>query len=210
MTIRYLILALTTHCNLACAYCYAGDLKQHEDMAPEIIQQALSFAGCDDEPFHLQLTGGEPTLVPNLIETAAKTAEAAGNCSGMAIQTNATCLNEALLEMLQHYDVQVGVSIDGPPDIQNAMRGRAAQTLQGLQILEAAKIPFNVTTVVTQANAAYLDQLVLMLAGFSMVRGIGLDLLVTKGRAKHSSNALPVESHILEDGIRRMLPFSIL
>jgi hypothetical protein len=59
-----------------------------------------------------------------------------------------------------------------------------------LHLLETAGILFRVATVVTQANAAVLDGLVLTPAGLAHARGIGLDLLVNKGRAGDRSPAL--------------------
>lgn len=53
------------------------------------------------------------------------------------------------------------MSVDGPPAVQQQQRGMAVETFKGLGILESVGIPFRITTVVTQANAAKLDQLVL-------------------------------------------------
>jgi uncharacterized protein len=50
-----------------------------------------------------------------------------------------------------------------------------------------------------------LDRLVLTLAGFGYARGIGLDLLVGKGRAGASTAVAPADAPTLEKGIRRML-----
>ena len=80
----------------------------------------------------------------------------------------------------------------------------AAQTLRGLQQLEAAGIPFTVTTVVTRTNVLFLDRLVLTLAGFACARGIGLDLLVSKGRARDGA-VEPATGRDLEKGLRAMV-----
>lgn len=161
MLIRYLILALTTHCNLQCSYCYNGDLYCVEDMSETVMLRAVSLVAGGGQPFHLQLTGGEPTLVPALIERAAVLAHETGRCGSIGIQTNATCLTPDLLDIFRTYQIEVGVSLDGPPSIHQQQRGMAAETLRGLHLLETAGIPFRVTTVVTQANAAVLDGLVL-------------------------------------------------
>jgi uncharacterized protein len=54
-------------------------------------------------------------------------------------------------------------------------------------------------------GATQLDRLVLTLAGFGYARGIGLDLLVGKGRAGASTAVAPADAPTLEKGIRRML-----
>jgi uncharacterized protein len=204
MEIRYLILARTTRCNLRCRYCYNADQDRTEDMPVAVMQKAMDLAGTGGRPFHLQLTGGEPTLVPELVAAAAKLAISTGRCRSMGIQTNATCLTPELLSLLKRAHVQVGVSLDGPPAVHEHQRGRAATTLRGIQQLESARIPFRVTTVVTRINAECLDELVLSLAGFSMARGIGLDLLVCKGRAQQAGEVAPVDRQTLEKGLQRM------
>jgi uncharacterized protein len=174
-------------------------------MPEAVMAQAIRDVASQGRPFHLQLTGGEPTLVPESIEKALDLARDTGKCRSLGIQTNTTCLTPDLLRLFKTHDVQVGVSLDGPPAVHHQQRGMAAETLRGLQMLESAGIPFRVTTVVTQANAAVLDRLVLTLAGFGCVWGIGLDLLVGKGRAEAASGASPAAASTLEKGLSRML-----
>ncbi|MBT8341377.1 MAG: radical SAM protein [Desulfatitalea sp.] len=203
MGIRYLIIMLTTRCNLRCSYCYNADNGPPMDMSAAVLRRALDLGAAGGVPFHLQLTGGEPTLAPELIETALSMARDNASCRGVGVQTNATCLTPHLIDLVRCHRVQVGGSLDGPPDIQERQRGMAAETLRGLKRLEAGGIPFRVTAVVTQAAAA-LDRLVLMLAGFSMARGIGLDLLVNKGRARDSGHVAAADPKSLQNGLGRM------
>jgi uncharacterized protein len=205
VSIRYLILALTTRCNLKCRYCYYGDVPDAKDMPLDVMYRAISLAGVGEAPFHLQLTGGEPTLVPDLIKRAAVAALETGRCASIGLQTNASCLSTGMIKLFQAYAIQVGVSLDGPPAIHEQQRGRAAETIKGMQRLECNNIPFRVTTVVTGANASSLDGLVLTLAGFSQARGIGLDLLVHKGRAAEKTKILPVSVGALADGVGKMV-----
>lgn len=205
MPIRYLILALTTRCNLNCHYCYHGDNSQATDMSPAVVDAVVELAAQGGAPFHLQLTGGESTLVPDLIRRAARLGRETGRCRQIGLQTNATCLTPELLKLIQRYEIQVGVSLDGPPHIQQRQRGKTAETLRGMRLLEAAEIPFRVTSVITQASAATLDQLVLLLAGFASARGIGLDLLVDKGRANSPGGVAPADPKSLRIGLRRMV-----
>ncbi len=204
MSIRYLILALTRRCNLECSYCYNGRPAAEKDMSLEIINQALSLV-TGQHPFHLQLTGGEPTLVPELVEKAASLAWSSVHCHSIGLQTNATCLTPEIIDLFKKYFIQVGVSLDGPPTIHEQQRGKAAETLKGIQLLEQSGYPFGVTTVVTQLNTPVLDRLVLTLAGFSSARGIGLDLLINKGRAKKQSHVALPDKQSLKNGTRKML-----
>ena len=206
MNIRYLILPLTTRCNLSCSYCYNGDPSDPKDMSEALLDKALALVEeAGEGPFHLQLTGGEPTLVPELIALAARRARELTRPCTIGIQTNGTRLTSELADLFDEFDIQVGVSLDGPPSVQEALRGRAAQTLNGLKLLEVRGIPFRVTTVISQRNVGSLKQLVWLLAGFSQARGIGLDLLVQKGRTVNRGDVLPAEVPALRDGVRRMI-----
>ncbi|MGQ9920588.1 MAG: radical SAM protein [Desulfobacca sp.] len=182
-TIRYLTLWLTEACNLHCRYCYRPPVTAPQTMSREVIDRALTLAAGSGRPFHVQLSGGEPTLVPELIAYTAQRLRKLGGRATLGLQTNGTRLTSALVTLVQRYHLQVGLSVDGPPAVHDALRGGFAETLAGMQLLEQAQVPFRVTTVVSAANLATLDLLVLMLSGFRSCQGIGLDLLLTKGQA---------------------------
>jgi uncharacterized protein len=181
MNIRYLILVLTTRCNLSCAYCYNGDAAG-EDMPPETISLAMSLAASGQGPLHIQLTGGEPALVPGLMEQAAREAGRLNRPVRLAVQTNGVLLTPALITFFKNEKIHLGLSLDGPLEINQELRGGSAELLRSLALLESSGTPFNITTVVTAKNVASLDRLPVILAGFSQARGFGLDLLVNKGR----------------------------
>lgn len=216
MILRYFILALTTRCNLSCAYCYMGGGGLGTDMGPEAMDAAFNLArravspaewkdGSGGGPLHIQLTGGEPTLVPHLVGRAIRKARTLARPVTLGIQTNAARLTPTLASLFRENEVQVGVSLDGPPAVQDRLRGRAGETLRGLQVLEAGGVPFRVTAVVTRESAAHLKSLALLLAGFRQARGIGLDLLVRKGRAAQNGTAVaPVSPEVLRDGVRAL------
>ncbi len=203
MDIRYLILAVTSRCNLSCKYCYMAAGEKGDDMADTVLDQAINLISNNDKPCHIQITGGEPTLVPDKIARIAKQSRLLPVKPQLAIQTNATMLTKELGRLFKEYKFQVGVSLDGPPDIQDWQRGLASETLRGLKLLEAMEIPFRVTTVVTHANILCLDKMALLLANFSNSRGIGLDLLVNKGRAL-ADDPQPPGHQELQDGINRL------
>ncbi|MFK5953206.1 MAG: radical SAM protein, partial [Desulfobacterium sp.] len=131
----YLILMLTDACNLECAYCYLGKHKSSHTMAPSIIDRAIDLALASGTPFHVQLSGGEPTLVPQAVCHAAQRLRTLSPTSTLGLQTNATCIDKAMADMMLRFHMDVGVSLDGPPHIQEKLRGKAKETFQGLQYL---------------------------------------------------------------------------
>lgn len=154
---------------------------------------------------HVQMSGGEPTLVPDLIETAAQTLKKERPHASMGIQTNATLLDRSLVRMFAKYNIQVGVSLDGPVEVQERLRGHAVKTLKGLKLMESENVPFRVTTVVSNGSVATLDKLVLMLGGFKNGRGIGLDLLIDKGNAPTNNTVSRATLSQTAEGISRMM-----
>jgi uncharacterized protein len=204
MNIRYLILAVTSRCNLKCRYCYLAAQRVGDDMSDVVLDQSLNLIRDNDTPCHIQITGGEPTLVPEKIARIAKLSRLLPIKPQLAIQTNATLLTRELGQLFKEYKFQIGISLDGPHAIQKSQRGMASETLRGLKLLESMNIPFRVTTVVTSANVLYLDKLVLLLASFSNSRGIGIDLLVNKGRAS-ADDLQSATMEELQKGINRLM-----
>jgi uncharacterized protein len=199
MPIRYLILVLTTRCNLNCRYCYNGDAPGM-DMTPEIIGRSLALAATGAEPLHVQLTGGEPTLRPDLLALAAEEARRLPRPVTLAMQTNGTRLTPDLVNLCQTRNIEIGVSLDGPPAINEITRGGSRELLAGLRQLETRGVDFNVTAVLSRANTGFIADLPLILAGFAHARGFGLDLLIKKGRG----GVEPAKTGELAPNIRKL------
>ncbi len=201
--IRYLVLWLTTDCNLHCKYCYRSE-EPPLAISRELIEASLYMASSSGLPFHIQLAGGEPTLEPDLIEFVGKKVRSYGLPTTIAIHTNGTLIEESIVKILKKYDIRVGVSIDGPPGIQETLRGESGATFRGLLLLEKMNMPIKVTTVLSSINVGHLFEHILSLAHFSNIRGIGLDPIVLKGRASNALELLP-SPEALRTGIKNML-----
>ncbi|MDR1607889.1 MAG: radical SAM protein [Deltaproteobacteria bacterium] len=183
MPINFLILILTTRCDLQCAYCYNGD-RPSRDMSLSVLRQALTWAANGQEPLRIQLTGGEPTLVPDLIALTLQEAQKLKRPYKISLQTNAKNINRELARFFWKNKIEVGVSLDGAPDINDAQRGATRAVLAGLEALASENCPFGATTVVTGLNQRDLSRIPLILAQYGSALGFGLDLLIHKGRLK--------------------------
>jgi len=172
-------------------------------MSIEVLDQLFELID-NGQPLFIQLTGGEPTLVPDLIDMIGYKSQIMKKQPHLAIQTNGTLLTPALITLFKKFNIQVGLSIDGPPEIQEELRGSSDRSLRGMVMLEEAGQDFRVTSVISNKNVHDLDRLVLFLASFGSCRGIGLDLLIDKGRA-NSTSIFPAEAEHLRRGITRMV-----
>lgn len=135
MTVELRPLGVT--CNLGCHYCYqnpqrdAGNLDRSYDL--EAMKAAIEREG---GPF--VLFGGEPLLLPleDLEELWAWGLERYGQ---NFVQTNGTLIRDAHVRLFRRYSVHVGISLDGPGDLNDARwLGSVAGTREATAATEAA------------------------------------------------------------------------
>lgn len=106
---------LGVKCNIQCQYCYqnpqrdAGNVLREYDM--ELMKKRVA-----EEGGGFTLFGGEPLLIPikDLEELWSWGLDRYGR---NAIQTNGTLINDDHLRLFKKYKVQVGISVDGPLDL---------------------------------------------------------------------------------------------
>ena len=175
------VLLLTTRCNLFCRYCYLSCGEVGEDMPFEVFQAVL--ARLETPPREVVLSGGEPVLVPDLLCRIVRALRERFARVRISLQTNGTLLEARLLEFLRHYGVGIGVSLDGPLEVNETLRGGTRDVVKGLRLLASLGVRCGVTITVTGTNAHRLGEAVLFLGQFPAVASFGLDILRPVGRA---------------------------
>jgi len=125
-------------CNLACSYCAVGQGNflsgssapiKSKVITMEVIQQAVQwmFQTFDDlDSFEVLYYGGEPLLFPDIMEQSAEYIQAFCNERGVKsffkVVTNGTIVNERILNTFSKYKMGVQLSVDGPPELHDAVR----------------------------------------------------------------------------------------
>lgn len=175
-----LVVWVTTRCQLSCRACYLGAGPVGEDLDPALVGRAIAALGLAPGA-QLQIAGGEPGLVPDIVDQVASLARAAG-AGRIAIQTNGLAIDDRFIALVRRHRLGVGVSLDGPPPLNDRVRGQTARVLAGLHRLEAEGIAFGVTVTLSAETLPGLVDLALMLGGFAMARSLGLDILRPLGR----------------------------
>lgn len=199
ITPKNLMLMLTDACNLSCKYCYEHHARGAQgSMSRETIKKALELCCEGHHPFHVQLTGGEPTLVPDTLLWLLPYIRVHYANASISLQTNATLLTPKLAEAFKTYRVLVGISLDGGPDVQEHLRGQSQKTFQGMALLREYDAAFNITTVVSEASILSIQDLPMILGAFPNATGIGLDMLVQKGAAHQFNLNYPTQQQISE------------
>jgi len=106
-------------CNIRCHYCYQEPEREHGIRVGTYSLESIKLE-VERLGHHFVLFGGEPLLMPfaDLEDLVAWGYEKFGRSS---IQTNATLLQNRHIELFRRYNVAVGISIDGPGDL-NGLR----------------------------------------------------------------------------------------
>lgn len=206
---------LGVHCNIACQYCYqnpqrdAGNTGRQYDL--DVMKRAVLEEG---GPF--TLFGGEPLLIPeeDLEDLWAWGFEQFGRNS---VQTNGTLINEAHVRMFKRYNVRVGISIDGPGELNDVRwsgslektRADTARTEAAIARLCFEGIP--PTLIVTlHRNNATPDKLPLMHEWFRRLDRMGVP--AARLHVLESESQLIREKYSLSTGenIRALMSFAEL
>jgi MoaA/NifB/PqqE/SkfB family radical SAM enzyme len=142
---RYVSVALTNACDLACPYCYAP--KSHAVLDAQILIEwlvELDSNGCLGVGFG----GGEPTLFRGFAELCRCVAQETG--LAVTFTTHAHHLDKTLIDLLAGNVHFVRVSMDGVGATYEALRGRSfgalRQHLAGLHSLAPFGINYVVNT----------------------------------------------------------------
>jgi pyruvate-formate lyase-activating enzyme len=132
----------TRHCNLRCAHCYSSSGPQLKGSLPLPILARL-FDDAAAEGYDVaSFSGGEPLMDPLIFAQIA-----AARRAGLTVNlvTNAMLITDAVAARLAQVAGVVGVSVDGPPESHDALRGRRgafAHMERGLGRLRAAGVSF--------------------------------------------------------------------
>jgi uncharacterized protein len=159
----------TARCNLNCSYCYVFNKADQSwrtrsrVMSDEVFEAALRRVRrhCDDsgQPIvRIMFHGGEPLLAGvarfrRWLEIIDR--ELGGRVRVLlAVQTNATLIREDWAKLFAEHRVEVGVSIDGPRElndrfrIDHAGRGSYDRIVRGIEALHQQGVPFSILSVI--------------------------------------------------------------
>lgn len=131
------ILKVAERCNINCSYCYYfnGGNREFEklpkQMPEDVVDRTIDFIeeGIETlglEAIQVDFHGGEPTLMRK--EAFDRTCRELRSriekkaALSLAIQTNATLIDDDWIELFAKHDVGVGISIDGPKALNDRFR----------------------------------------------------------------------------------------
>ena len=106
---------LSVKCNIRCRYCYQNPQRDASGQSYKYDMAAMK-ATVEREGRRFTLFGGEPLLVPER-DLAELWSWGLIRFGGNGIQTNGSLINERHITMFKRYRVSVGISIDGPGEL---------------------------------------------------------------------------------------------
>lgn len=128
--VRAFRIVLTEQCNLRCAECFVTKNQDNlrtmtAETLERVIRQSVAYGATDHIIYHF--FGGEPLIRFDYIKRAVEILEEAVAHSHMVqpfytITTNLTLLKDEILSFFAKYDFKVGVSVDGPEDVNDKLR----------------------------------------------------------------------------------------
>jgi MoaA/NifB/PqqE/SkfB family radical SAM enzyme len=186
---------LTLRCMRRCIHC-ANDSSPDIPTSGELTQddwtQILTRLS-DDGVFYVCFTGGDPLTRRDSIAIA-KTASDLG--FGVFIASDLTVLSKrdvADLASLKNL-LYIKTSLDGAnPKVADCLRGSGSfrEVLRGLNLLQEAKVPVVVGTIVTKLNANTIGETAKLLSKYDNVIGYWLSPLYDAGRAQLLRELVP-------------------
>lgn len=120
-------LCITQECNLSCTYCYIG--KKHASMSPDTACAVVDFmfeGASGDEIIDIGFFGGEPLLRFGLIKSITSMIKSHRLYDPdrlfLSVITNGTVFSDEIAEYLTAQGIEIGISCDGPPSVQDRFR----------------------------------------------------------------------------------------
>ncbi|BBD72246.1 heme d1 biosynthesis radical SAM protein NirJ1 [Sulfodiicoccus acidiphilus] len=152
-----LILGLTRNCNLNCLHCYSnsGGAK-FIDLPLDFWLRTVEEAGSMGVR-HIVLTGGEPLMMREVREIAR---HAQDRGISVEISTNGTVLRTSLPPLAEYVNY-VGVSLDGPPQVHDELRGLKGahrKALEGARFAKSLGLKVGLRFTITALNWWYVDE----------------------------------------------------
>ncbi|HEY0660165.1 MAG TPA: radical SAM protein [Lysobacter sp.] len=143
-------------CNLACAHCYSSSSPSASlSLDPELVCDAISDAASMGYSV-LSVSGGEPLMYSGL-ESVLSHARSLGLRT--TVTTNGFFTDHARFARLSDLVDVLAISLDGPPEVHNRIRGNpiAFTRLQhGLDAVRAAGLPFGFIHTLTRTDWQHL------------------------------------------------------
>lgn len=219
-TKRYLVeLLMTEKCNLRCRYCFAEAAPENYTMPLDIGYLAIDKAfALPASSFIIEFAGGETFIefetFKKLIAYIALKKKQTGKEPEVVVQSNGTMFHKRhLRKLILKHGITTGVSIDGPPEVQNAVRpmvsGKASSDTvwRGIDALKKHGFMVATLTTVSRANVERPEDIVNYFVSRGIHHGLFKEVLGL-GRAEDSWDDFAVKPEEFFAFMKRFLNYT--
>lgn len=183
IAIMYLI--LSSGCNLGCKYCFIennennnfSNLNMSSDIVEAAVNKYLDYIKTEkvEKPLIL-FYGGEPTLNIDAIKKTVELVKQSNTSVDYSIVTNGTLLTRDVVEFFAENNIEVGISIDGPKEVNDFNRVfRASKdsvydsVVEGIKLLKECGVKFGLSITVSDYFLNNKDEI------FQWLKNIGVN-----------------------------------
>lgn len=164
-----LVIQPTPFCNIDCSYCYLPHRTSKKrlslEVAERLFERLFKFPTIKDSVTVIWHAGEPMVLPPSYYEDMFALVQRIANLTEIqhSFQTNGTLITEAWCDLIQKWNVQVGVSIDGPQEFHDLHRryrngsGSFTKAYRGLKLLRGRGLPCHVISVLTLTSLQHPD-----------------------------------------------------
>jgi uncharacterized protein len=171
-SLQLLVVQPTPFCNIQCDYCYLPNRESTGRIQKETFRRVLRTvfsSGLVNDPLSIVWHAGEPLTLPvsfySDLFSVIRELDIPLKSIRHSIQTNGILISEEWCDFFSEFEVNIGLSIDGPASIHDRHRrdrlgnGTHQRVLKGVKLLQERKINFHVIAVVTSDALDHAEEI---------------------------------------------------
>lgn len=171
-----LVVILSQLCNLACAYCYAHEARSKDVLGRDKLKVAYDYMLADKNKYKKVsfIGGGEPMVTWDAIEWSVNYInqhKAPDDKISYSITTNATLINEHIIQFCKDNRIHIGVSFEIIKDVQDNQRPfyKSIKSTfdvihKNIKLLIDNGVSFGIRSTITKLNVALMPEMVSFVA----------------------------------------------
>lgn len=183
---------ITQKCNYSCKHCIAASCNNSNyGLSTEKVKELFTKVK-EAGILRLDITGGEPyvrTDINELIEFACNLG------LEVVITTNGSLLTQKHVDILSKYNIFTQISIDGPEEINDKLRGKGAfaRAIKAIKLLNDNNVPVRINCTIQQNNLNVINE-VADIAKKCEVNNVYVIVACAQGRASIGRESICLDS----------------